>query len=260
MTARFALTLFLIALCACSGSNPKVAWEGDGAPLVALKPNDVANAVPRPDPILRAGNSSPYEVNGEVYTVLPTATGYDATGVASWYGTKFHGNKTANGEIFDLYLATAAHRNLPIPSYARVTNLDNGREVIVRVNDRGPFHAERLIDLSYGAAVKLKFVDKGTARVRVQVVNLAGVDDNRDNETGSYRYLQLGAFANLRAAEDLRDSVAALVAVPVNVMPADVGGRRLHRVRVGPVADGRQLQRLQELLMLRGYSPGLALP
>lgn len=247
-------------LVACSGSGPKVAWEGDGAPLVDLRPSDVADAVPRPDPILRAGNTSPYTVNGVTYSVLPSATNYDRTGVASWYGTKFHGNKTANGEVFDLYLATAAHRNLPIPSYARVTNLDNGREVVVRINDRGPFHAERLIDLSYGAAVKLDFVDKGTARVRVQTLALAGVDDNRNASAGRYRYLQLGAFANAEAAREMRDAVAALVSVPVTVSAADIGGKRLNRVRVGPVADGKQLQQLQSMLMTRGYSPGLALP
>ena len=255
----FAFTL-VVALVGCSGSGPRVAWEGDGAPAATLKPADVIDAVPRPDPILRAGNTSPYSVDGVEYRVLDSAAGYDEQGIASWYGTKFHGNKTANGEVYDLYLATAAHRSLPIPSYLRVTNLDNGREVTVRVNDRGPFHPERLIDLSYGAAVKLGFVDKGTARVRIRSVNLAGVDDRRESEYGAYRYLQLGAFANPASAQSLRDSVAAMVTVPVEVSPVDVGGRRLNRVRVGPVADGRQLQRLQNLLMSRGYTPGLALP
>jgi rare lipoprotein A len=254
------LVLTVLTLAACSGSNPRVAWEGDGAPAANLKPADVIDAVPRPDPILRAGNSSPYSVDGVEYHVMDTAVGYDEQGVASWYGTKFHGNKTANGEVYDLYLATAAHRSLPIPSYVRITNLDNNRQIVVRVNDRGPFHPERLIDLSYAAAVKLGFVDQGTAPVRIQSLNLAGVDDHRGNAYGSYRYLQLGAFANPASAHSLRDAVAALVSVPVEVSAVDVGGRRLNRVRVGPVADGKQLQRLQNLLMTRGYSPGLALP
>jgi rare lipoprotein A len=258
---RGLLILFaLLTLAACSGSGPKVAWEGDGAPAADLRPEDVVDAVPRPDPILRAGNTSPYSVDGVEYRVLDTAVGYDAQGVASWYGTKFHGNKTANGEVYDLYLATAAHRSLPIPSYVRVTNLENSRQIVVRVNDRGPFHPDRLIDLSYAAAVKLGFVDKGTAKVRIQSVDLAGIDDHRDSEYGAYRYLQLGAFANPASARSLRDAVAAMVPVPVEVSRVDVGGQSLNRVRVGPVADGKQLRQLQNLLMTRGYSPGLALP
>ncbi|MFK8041851.1 septal ring lytic transglycosylase RlpA family protein [Congregibacter sp.] len=248
------------ALVACSSSDPKVAWEGDGAPVTSMEPDAVADAVPRPDPILRAGNTSPYSIDGVEYRVLPSAEGYSKKGVASWYGTKFHGNKTANGEVYDLYLATAAHRSLPIPSYATVTNLWNGRQVVVRINDRGPFHPDRLIDLSYAAAVKLGFVDKGTAEVLVETITLAGIDDLRDSETGEYRYLQLGAFANPDTADGLRESVAAMVDAPVNVTPVDAGGQRLHRVRVGPVADGEQLRYLRDLLMSRGYSPGLALP
>ena len=252
------LLCFLAA--ACSGPEPRVAWEGDGAPATDLKPKDVVDAVPRADPILRAGNTSPYEIQGVTYEVLPSAAGYREVGVASWYGTKFHGKRTANGEIYDLYLATAAHRSLPIPSYARVRNLANGREIVVRVNDRGPFHPDRLIDLSYAAAVKLGFVDKGTTKVRVESLAIAGVDDRRDSTYGEYRYLQLGAFASTTAAEHLRETVAELVTVPVEITPVDVGGRRLSRVRVGPIADGKELQTLQNMLTTRGYSPGLALP
>jgi rare lipoprotein A len=254
-----ALGLTLLA-AACSGPEPRVAWEGDGAPDAQLSAADVPDAVPRPDPILRAGNTSPYEIDGMSYEVLDSSAGYDEMGIASWYGTKFHGKRTANGEIYDLYLPTAAHRSLPIPSYARVTNIYNRREIIVRINDRGPFHPDRLIDLSYAAAVKLGFVNKGTAQVRVQAIELAGVDDRRGSDSGEYRYLQLGAFANEGAAEHLRASVAGLVEVPVEITPVDVGGRRLNRVRVGPVADGAELRALQSMLITRGYSPGLALP
>ena len=254
------LTAVCLALVACSASDPKVAWEGDGAPAVPLDPKNVADAIPRADPILRAGNTSPYNVNGVEYTVLPTAKNYRQEGIASWYGTKFHGNKTANGEIYDLYLATAAHRSLPIPTYARVTNLENGRQVVVRINDRGPFHADRLIDLSYAAAVKLDFHTRGTTKVRVESIDLAGIDDNRDTASGSYRYLQLGAFASATAANTLRDEITRIVEIPVTVSSVDADGQRLHRVRVGPVANGAQLGRLRDLLVSRGYSPGLALP
>ncbi|WP_439107599.1 septal ring lytic transglycosylase RlpA family protein [Congregibacter sp.] len=264
MTRRgLALLLALSAITAlygCSSSDPKVAWEGDGAPIADLDPEAVADAVPRPDPILRAGNTSPYSIDGVEYHVLDSAEGYSEKGIASWYGTKFHGNKTANGEVYDLYLATAAHRSLPIPSYATVTNTWNGRQIVVRINDRGPFHPDRLIDLSYAAAVKLGFADKGTTDVLVETITLAGIDDLRDSETGEYRYLQLGAFANPATANNLREAVAEQVSAPVSVTPVDVGGQRLNRVRVGPVADGAQLRRLRDLLMSRGYSPGLALP
>jgi len=252
--------LAVLLLGACSGSEPRVAWEGDGAPVAPLDAADVVDAVPRPDPILRAGNTSPYEIDGVEYTVRDSAAGYREVGIASWYGTKFQGRRTANGEIYDLYLATAAHRSLPIPSYVRVTHLGNGRQVVVRVNDRGPFHSDRLIDLSYAAATKLGFVNSGTARVRVEAIELAGVDDRRASPYGEYRYLQLGAFANASAADHLRDEVAGLVAAPVEITPVDLGGRRLSRVRVGPIADGEELRALQSLLISRGYTPGLALP
>jgi rare lipoprotein A len=126
----------------CSGSDPKVAWEGDGAPSRALTPAEVADAVPRPDPILSAGNTSPYSIDGVEYHVLESAAGYREEGIASWYGTKFHGNQTANGEVYDLYLPRQRTAACPSPATC-VTNLDNNRQIVVRVNDRGPFHADR---------------------------------------------------------------------------------------------------------------------
>lgn len=251
--------LLLVGLGGCSGSEPRPAWQDDGAPERSISPEQVLDAVPRPDPILRAGNTSPYEVSGVEYTVLASASGYREDGVASWYGTKFHGRKTSNGEDYDLYLATAAHRSLPIPSYVRVTNLDNGKSMVVRVNDRGPFHSERLIDLSYGAAVRLGFVDRGTAPVRVEALDIAGVDDRRESGA-DYRYLQLGAFASPAAADSLRAAVAEVVPVPVTVSPVEMSGRLLNRVRVGPLENGRQLSEVRELLLARGFNPGQPLP
>ncbi len=143
----------------------------DGAPDV---PADVANLpepVPHAEPVSRYGNRSPYVVLGKTYTVLPSAAGYAERGVASWYGTKFDGRATSNFEPYDMYQFTAAHRTLPLPSYARVTNLENGRSVIVRINDRGPFHEGRLIDLSYAAAVKLGVNVHGTANVEVRGID-----------------------------------------------------------------------------------------
>ena len=259
---RLLFVLLLAALlAACSGSDPRVGWEGDGAPRTQLTPDQVADAVPRPDPILAAGNSSPYTVAGLEYQVLESASGYRAQGTASWYGTKFHGNPTANGEIYDLYLPTAAHRTLPIPSYVRVTHRDNGRSIVVRVNDRGPFHAQRIIDLSYAAAVRLGFAERGTAPVLIEAIEIAGVDDRRQHAADAqYRFLQLGAFSSDVSAQDLRDSVALLIAAPVTVSPVDVGGQRLSRVRVGPVESPRELRRVQRLLHEHGYASSQALP
>ena len=155
--------------------------------------------MPRFEPRSRNGNPPFYEVLGRRYAVLATAQGYVERGVASWYGPGFHGVSTSMGEPYDMYAMTAAHKTLPIPCYARVTNLSNGRSVVVRINDRGPFVANRLIDLSYTAAAKLDMLRGGTAMVEVRVVT---PDDpqsqslTRANETPPPTlYVQAGAFA-----------------------------------------------------------------
>lgn len=130
----------------------------------------IPNAQPRPEPLLVRANR-PYVALGENYTPMTAFQPYRARGVASWYGRRFHGNKTSSGEVYDMYGMTAAHPTLPIPSYVRVTNLDNGRSVVVRVNDRGPFHKDRLIDLSYAAAYKLRLIGKGSGQVEVEAID-----------------------------------------------------------------------------------------
>ncbi|MEM1110947.1 MAG: septal ring lytic transglycosylase RlpA family protein [Pseudomonadota bacterium] len=234
--------------------------SADGAPLRPLKPDDVEDAIPRADPILAAGNTSPYMINGIRYEVLADSRNYREQGIASWYGTKFHGHATANGEVYDLYAPSAAHRTLPIPSYARVVNLDNGRSVVVRVNDRGPFHDDRIIDLSYAAAVKLGYANAGTARVEVESLNIAGVDDRRDNASGDYRFLQLGAFVTQAAAATLQVELLTWLDATVFVAPVDAGGRLLYRVRIGPLGSADELQAVQAQLSDRGYDAGQPLP
>ena len=127
---------------------------------------------PKYEPLSRYGNHSPYEVNGKTYRVLDTSQGYRATGNASWYGRKFHGRKTSNGEVYDMFQFSAAHRELPLPTYLEVTNLNNDRTIIVRVNDRGPFHSERILDLSYAAAEQLDMVRAGVAPVAIRAINV----------------------------------------------------------------------------------------
>ncbi len=263
---RIGMALFVslgLFLNGCSNSAPKkepMRKVSDSAPLKPIKAADVENAVPRPDPILAVGNKSPYTVLGVEYEILDDARNYREKGIASWYGTKFNGRKTSNGETFDLYQATAAHKTLPIPSYALVTNLNNGRSVVVRVNDRGPFHADRLIDLSYGAAVKLGYMKQGTALVEVEILNIAGVDDRRNTVGGSYRYLQLGAFGAEASAQKLRATLEQLVSTTVAVSPVQSGDKMLYRVRLGPVANGEELVEVQRVLEDNGYSGAQALP
>lgn len=232
----------------------------DGAPLRHIEPENVADAVPRPDPILSAGNMSPYTVNGVTYQVMNEHSDYRARGIASWYGTKFQGYETSNGERYDLYQASAAHKTLPIPCYARVTNLDNGRSIVVRVNDRGPFHSDRLIDLSYAAAVKLGYMETGTARVEVEVIDIAGVDDRRGSIAGDYRFLQLGAYSSADKARSLQDKLQTLLASPVFISEVQAGENLLYRVRVGPMTAAGELQTVQEQLRTAGYDGGQPLP
>ncbi len=244
-----AICLALVgALAACAGAppppkprpGPAPAAERDSAPpkpppRLAQLPDPPVSPVPKS----KRGNSS-YVVFGKRYEVLPSAAGYRRDGKASWYGAKFHGRTTSSGEIYDMYQLTAAHRSLPIPTFARVTNLDNGRQTIVRVNDRGPFHAERIIDLSYAAAVKLGFHDKGVANVRVETVAPAAAASK-----GSGRfYVYAGPFRDLRSAHTTHSEVRAAVAAPTQLVRLE----GTLRVRVGPVTSRREAERLRTLL------------
>ncbi len=201
------------------------------------------------------GNKSPYEVFGKTYEVLPDSLGYLEIGVASWYGRKFHGKLTSNGEIYDMYSQTAAHRTLPIPTIVRVTNLDNGRKALVRINDRGPFHDDRLIDLSYQAALRLGFTDKGTAPVVVEAVdeqNYPGLEVAGTNHKSFY--LQVGAFARPEGAEQRVRRIRNLVAsnsirnVGVRILQSELESSILHKVWMGPIANEDQMDHLMRLV------------
>src|SRR5258708_3803973 len=153
-------------------SDHRYAQDQDSQPSgPAPDLSKIPEPVPRAEPKSVYGNKSPYEVLGRTYAVLPNAQGYVERGIASWYGNKFHGYTTSNFEKYDMYAFTAAHKTLPLPSYARVTNLENGASVIVRINDRGPFAENRIIDLSYVAALKLGIWQKGTGMVEVRAID-----------------------------------------------------------------------------------------
>jgi len=260
---RIAALLGLVLLAAgCTTTRPGGYYEDDGPH--ARAPVDVAtipDAVPRTEPLSKGGNK-PYAVYGVRYTPLGSAQGYRERGVASWYGKKFHGRKTSNGESYDMYAMTAAHKTLPLPSYARVRNLNNGRSVIVRVNDRGPFLHNRLIDLSYAAASRLGIIGTGTGVVEVEglggnepvtpvVVRAPGGGPIPATEAGQAPrlYLQAGAFTVRENAEALRNRLAAADLRPVHIEPAQVNGTALFRVRIGPLdsvdASDRLVDRVQ---------------
>jgi rare lipoprotein A len=269
-SALLVVLALLLAACATQPPEPeegtvpepdsRYAVEHDFAPLRTISADEVVDAIPTPDPILAAGNMSPYVIGGVTYEVLKDYRGYREQGIASWYGAKFMGHETSNGELYDVYQASAAHKSLPIPCYARVTNLENGKSIILRVNDRGPFHSDRLIDLSYAAAVKLGYMEKGTAPVEVEVIDVIGVDDRRDASYGKYRYLQLGAFGTEATANTLLAELQNLLSAPVFISPVEAGGIMLYRVRVGPVDDKKHLLALQQRLQDSGYEAGQPLP
>jgi rare lipoprotein A len=175
------LALLLLAACAHAPPHPSPARPpapAPPAPTTVLPRNapdvyQVPDAVPRDEPRSAFGNPPFYVVAGHRYVVLPSASGYIERGVASWYGTEFHGLRTSTGEPYDMFAMTAAHKTLPLPCYARVTNLSNGRSVVVRINDRGPFVANRIVDLSYSAAARLDMIRNGTAFVQVEVLTPA---------------------------------------------------------------------------------------
>lgn len=235
-----------------------------------LEPIDLAQiqpVVPKVEPRTLAGNKSPYTINGRTYQVMSSETGYSEEGMASWYGRKFHGHLTSNGEIYDMFQVSAAHTRLPIPSYIRVTNLDNGKSIVARVNDRGPFHEGRVVDLSYAGAVLLDYADKGTARVRVEALSpegaaaqpvaaatLSQIDSVAEQVASERRliaeergaeYLQVGAFANLDSAQTLVSRLSGLTSLPVFIQ-SDAGsnGATLHKVRVGPLSNEVSIQEL----------------
>lgn len=259
---RLTLTaLISVWLVACGG----VTEVQDSAPAIPPKAEQMRDAVPKNEPRSKYGNPSNYEVFGKTYYTLASSEGYVERGVASWYGNKFHGRRTSSGEPYDMYKMTAAHKTLPLPSYAEVTNLDNGRKVVVRINDRGPFHDDRLIDLSYSAATKLGITAKGTGRVEVRAINpdnfATQADANpsqqvamQDPTLGNVAlFLQVGAFSTLSKAEQIKNRIQQEISERVHIKPFNGQGNPLYRVRVGPLVNVEVGQRITQRLLNLGY-------
>lgn len=239
----------------------------DRAPTRVLMASEVRDVVPTAINRTMAGNRSPYEVLGKRYRVMSSEEGYFERGVASWYGEKFHGHKTSNGEIFDMYEVSAAHKSLPIPSFLKVTNLDNNRSIVVRVNDRGPFHGDRIIDLSYAAAVKLDYADRGTARVELEAIVVKGdaprerIEQPQLARVGggkiANQYLQVGAYSMRGSAQEVAKQLQGLTRQPVRIEEVRSSqGQTLHRVRIGPLSDLTEV----DMLKARVASANLGTP
>ena len=267
--------LLLLATAGC-GQFP-------ATPSGASTPADlshVPDAVPGDETPSRYGNPASYTVLGKTYTLAPACKGYHDRGIASWYGKQFHGGRTSDGETYDMYAMTAANKVVPIPCYARVTNLQNGKSVVVKINDRGPFVDNRLIDLSYAAATKLEMTGTGTAVVDVQAVtpgeNLSPGPAPAVNlpappaatvtavkpspavqataaASGPHMYLQVGAYAARANADAAMQKLTVNGVSPAFILPVTDGGRTLYKVRIGPVADVAGVDALGAKLASLGY-------
>lgn len=243
--------------CALTGASEPawkaaVAGDGKGNPaLINITPWVVTNL-----PKSRSGNRSEYSVFDVKYSVLESAENFREWGVASWYGRKFHGRQTASGEIYDMYLATAAHRQLPLPTFVRVTRLDNDRSIVVKVNDRGPFVDDRVIDLSYAAAVELGMLETGTAEVYIEAISSHVIDSSPVTATVAQaavpqttqskgtstvaHYVQVGAYTDRTNADFMVSELERRSNLPV--LLDFESARELYRVRVGPLSEGRQME------------------
>jgi rare lipoprotein A len=265
------LVMLCLVLAACSGSKPasktdvpynpndgRYKHDRDFGPSEDIDLSHIPDAVPRYEVRTRAGNKNPYTVLGKTYHLIKDESSYKERGYASWYGNKFNGYHTSNGELYDMYAMTGAHKTLPIPSYVRVTNLDNGKSAVVRINDRGPFHHGRIIDLSYAAAQRIGIHKAGTGRVEVEIAlpgDAPPIPRRPDIQLATpvesalppNTYLQIGAFGNRQSAQDFAATLGTKLTYPV-VINSGATPKEIHRVRLGPFKDAKNLQLARDQL------------
>jgi rare lipoprotein A len=243
-------------LVGCSIANRRPApTTPEPVPPPLANVDSTADAIPRREPRSAHGNPPFYKVLGKRYVVLATADGYLERGVASWYGPTFHGENTSNGETYNMYGMTAAHKTLPLPTYARVTNLKNGRSIVVRINDRGPFVANRLIDLSYSAAAKLDMLKEGTTLVEVKALTVQDPDDLTRSAQAPppSLYVQAGAFSDERNAQRVLDRLTAGGLSGAFILAPPDGKPLLYRVRLGPISTVPEFDQLAAKLKALGF-------
>lgn len=262
--------VFTLSLSACSSTttnqNYRYRLRQDKAPNFKINTKRIPNAKPKVEPRSKRGNPKSYVVFGQRYYVMKSAKGYHARGIASWYGMKFHNFLTSNGELYTVSGMTAAHRTLPLPTYLQVTNLRNGKKIIVKVNDRGPFVKNRLIDLSYVAAKKLDMIATGTAPVSIVAITpgfsrLARNDrfsaHKKIKASPSHRtspYIQLGLFKQRASAQKLALLVKEWTHSKVNVKTTLIHKRIYYQVVIGPLQNNRRSQQLTKKLKLAGLN------
>jgi len=288
LLAVTALSLGALSGCSSGSAKPTTAAKQSSTaaathhdqdsgppPGTLLTTAQMQDPIPRSEPPSRYGNPASYKVFGKRYTTIKSAKGFRESGLASWYGTKFHGRRTSSGEPYDMYAMTAAHKSLPLPTYVEVKNLDNGRSAIVRVNDRGPFHRGRIIDLSYAAAVKLGVNTKGTARVTIRALTdndrpptrtaqrdsrtitvnvpmsaasaVPAPASQRPHRVGGDQaglFLQVGAFSSRGNAEQLRSRLVAANVPTPSISEGRSANRTVYRLRIGPLANRDQADAL----------------
>lgn len=277
---RLFILMLILLLNGCSHTRK------DGPPNYNVDVSSISDAVPRSEALSKYGNYKSYVVLGKRYYTLKNSRNYDEVGIASWYGTKFHARKTSSGERYNMLSMTAAHKTLPLPTYVEVTNLKNHRKIIVKVNDRGPFAPNRIIDLSYVGAKKLGMLGHGTAVVRVKAINpdtfkdsqpfFAGISHKKSRSVFAYNhpheknyplfqpnshssktvFLQVGAFRNKHYALRLQQRLNLLVSrkTPVNIIHPTVKGK-LYTVKIGPIQDVASIAKITHQLKGLGIVP-----
>ena len=259
--------VLFIQLCGCVSLKPRA--DVDGPPVFPRSVKNIPDAVPKIETKSKYGNPATYSALGKTYKVLNSHHGFEQTGMASWYGTKFHGKRTSSGEPYDMYAMTAAHPTLPIPCYAKVTNVQNGKTAVVKINDRGPFKSSRIMDLSYAAAHRLGVYQNGTSKVKIQIINptewdhdlylaqsknpprLAKTEISTQKTTTEAPgvYLQLAAFKQKSNADAFADKVQDLLKPhAVAIKLTDSSAKSTYRVCVGPFAQKQEAHKIATVL------------
>ncbi|WP_088331937.1 septal ring lytic transglycosylase RlpA family protein [Lacimicrobium sp. SS2-24] len=255
---KLLISLLILTLSGCATQQGRYSQRNDSAPARPPAEISLRDAEPVHVPFTPRGNA-PYEVFGRAYQPMRTAQDYSQRGEASWYGQKFHGHLTSNGEVYDMYAMSAAHKTLPLPSFVRVTNLANNKQVIVRVNDRGPFHGNRVIDLSYAAAVKLDMLKTGTAKVQIDSIHvdeqgnmrIAGESPLRpeQQEAAKALFIQVAALSDENKVKQLAKGLENLYQLPTQLLAFN----GVYRLRLGPIEDKNAASLLVEELKRSGY-------
>jgi len=251
-------TILLILITACSTHTGRYQQQKDSKPTRIPTASELVDITPRAEAHSRGGNKSQYQVRGKTYSVLKSAENFSQTGIASWYGEKFHGHLTSNGEIYNMYAMSAAHKNLPLPTYLKVTNNANSKSVIVRVNDRGPFHQDRIIDLSYSAAYKLGMMKTGVANVTITSITDFTVAKKEHplkpketliTSTNQRKYIQVFATKNELLASKTAQALQSLYQINT-ITPKN---NDIYRVQIGPISDKDAMNTILASLKKSGY-------